>query len=96
MYALLQHFTYTKEFPPPAFLPPICYCPFPRSTYRPVDIIHREERGSTTTTNLKVTMLDPVLMLPHDDTDPDSTALFLQVDGAAGSVGGGLKICFMF
>lgn len=40
----------------------------------------REETARKgTTTNVKVTMLDPVLMLPQDDTDPDSTALFLQV-----------------
>lgn len=27
---------------------------------------------------LKVTLLDPVLMLPQDDGDPDSKALFLR------------------
>lgn len=27
---------------------------------------------------MKVTLLEPVLMLPQDDTDPDTKALFLQ------------------
>lgn len=41
---------------------------------------YREDEGvSTKPLTMKVTLLNPVLVFPQDEADPDSNALFVQV-----------------